>query len=125
MNKNKEVKMTNNRKIFRMEINAYTIMCTLITLAMVALLLYTVAFLPAFGDPNAPTNNEVPQRYVEQGTKETGVINTVAGMILNYRGFDTFGEATILFVAVEGVVSLLRKKYNEELQEEDGSESIK
>lgn len=64
--------------------------------------------LPAFGDATAPTNNEVSQRYVEQGAAETGAINTVAGMILDYRAFDTFGESIVLFCATFSVSFLMR-----------------
>ena len=35
--------------------------------------------------------------YLEQGIEETGAINFVAGMILDYRAFDTFGESNVLF----------------------------
>ena len=110
--------------VFRVTVNWYTIFSTLLTLAMTAVLLFTVAYLPPFGDPTNPPNNETAQRYVEKGTDETGVVNTIAGMILNYRGFDTFGEATILFIAVEGVMWLIRKKYNPELEEEDEQSEI-
>ena len=47
-----------------------------------ALMLLTAADLPPYGSDTAPTVNEVAQRYVEQGTQETGAVNTVAGMIL-------------------------------------------
>lgn len=38
-------------------------------------------------------------RYIEQGLSETGAVNIVTGMILDYRAFDTFGESCVLFVA--------------------------
>ena len=31
--------------------------------------------------------------------EETGAVNAVAGMILEYRAFDTFGESAVLFAA--------------------------
>lgn len=63
--------------------------------------------LPAFGDPNAPAVNEVPERYLEQGLEETGAVNAVTGMILDYRAFDTFGESTVLFAASLSVCLLM------------------
>ena len=81
---------------------------------LVFILLYTVRFLPGFGDPNAPTNNEVSARYIEQGLAETGAVNIVAGMILDYRAFDTFGESCVLFVATCCVLILLRVDRDEE-----------
>lgn len=105
-------------RMFSFKRNLFNICSVIIAILFTGCLLYSVAFMPKFGDPNGPASNEVSVRYVEKGTEETGVINSIAGMILVYRGFDTFGEATILFVAVEGVVSMMRKKYNPEDEEE-------
>ncbi|MCD8189957.1 MAG: hypothetical protein LUD78_07010 [Clostridiales bacterium] len=88
----------------------------LMALFMVIVLLYTVSFLPAFGDPASPVNNEVSQRYIEQGLEETGAVNIVAGMILDYRAFDTFGESCVLFVALCCVTILLRADRKDEIR---------
>lgn len=108
----------NKFKLFLFETKVASVASVIIAVLFTGCLLYSVAFMPKFGDPNGPAHNELSSRYVEKGTEETGVVNTIAGMILVYRGFDTFGEATILFVAVEGVVSMMRKKYNPEDEEE-------
>ena len=73
----------------------------------IALLLATVAELPPFGDEKNPANNEVVQRYIKNGAEETGAQNIVAGMILDYRAFDTFGESAVLFTAAVSVLMLL------------------
>ena len=80
-----------------------------ICIALISILLLTVSYLPAFGDPSNPANNEVSNRYTESGLQETGAVNTVAGMILDYRAFDTFGESAVLFVASSIVMMLLKK----------------
>ncbi len=82
-------------------------MSILTCLLFMALLLSTVAELPSFGDPANPVNNEVIQRYIEKGGTETGAQNIVAGMILDYRAFDTFGESAVLFTAAISVLMLL------------------
>lgn len=87
----------------------YLGMSMLICISVIAILLVTVSFLPAFGAPVKPVNNEVSERYLEKGLTETGAVNIVAGMILDYRAFDTFGEACVLFVAASSVILLLRK----------------
>lgn len=86
----------------------------LISLFMIWLLLWTVSGLPEFGDPNAPENNEVAARYIEKGLEETGAVNIVTGMILDYRAFDTFGESCVLFVASCSVLILLRVDKDED-----------
>lgn len=85
----------------------YSGMSILTCLLFMALLLSTVADLPSFGDASNPVNNEVIQRYIEKGGRETGAQNIVAGMILDYRAFDTFGESAVLFTAAMSVLMLL------------------
>ena len=70
-------------------------------------LLYTVSLLPGHGEEN-PRTVEVVSRYVEKGVEETGAVNVVAGMILDYRAFDTLGESHVLFTALVCVMILLR-----------------
>ena len=85
----------------------YRVGVILVSLIMLAALLYVAVSMPAFGSPDNPTVNEVPARYVEKAEEETGAENAIAGMILNYRGFDTFGESNVLFLAVCCVMVLL------------------
>ncbi len=88
----------------------YHALAIMIALAMACILLYAVVKLPDFGDPDSPMLNTVSDRYLEQGLEETGAVNATAGMILDYRAFDTFGESTVLFTATMAVVYLLRGK---------------
>ncbi len=88
--------------------NAYRAAAVVVLITVVVFLIQTVLELPPFGDPNNLYNNEVSARYIEQGIPETGAINFVAGMILDYRAFDTFGESTVLFVAACSVLILLK-----------------
>lgn len=44
----------------------------------------------------------------------TGAANVVAGVLWDYRGYDTLGEATIIFVAVASVAALFRAGKEEE-----------
>ena len=46
-------------------------------------------------------------RYLEYGTK-TGAANYVMGVLLDFRAYDTLGEATIIFAAVVGAFAILR-----------------
>jgi multicomponent Na+:H+ antiporter subunit B len=64
--------------------------------------------MPDIGNKNNPDNNEVAKRYIENGLEETGAVNIVSGMILDYRAFDTFGESCVLFAATICVMIMLR-----------------
>ena len=81
-------------------------------LVLVVLLFFVLAAvmlgMPEIGDKNNPDNNEVARRYIENGLEETGAVNIVSGMILDYRAFDTFGESCVLFVATICVTIMLR-----------------
>ncbi len=95
-------------KQFRLFRKLYKAASCVLCLSIIVILLITVANLPPFGDPANPANNEVSERYIEKGLQETGAVNIVTGMILDYRAFDTFGESTVLFCAACCVLILLR-----------------
>ncbi|PLX29116.1 MAG: hypothetical protein C0604_10060 [Clostridiales bacterium] len=84
-----------------------------LALALIVILLFGVEYLPTFGKAENPSNNEVSYRYLEKGVEETGAVNVVAGIILDYRAFDTFGEATVLFTALITVIAVLRRDEDE------------
>ena len=62
--------------------------------------------LPTFGDPAM----RVSQYYVENGLADTGAANIVTAVLLDYRAYDTLGEATILFTAALGVLTIVRPR---------------
>ena len=100
----------------------YRVFCILFCIFLVVMLLAAVSDLPPFGHAENPANNEVAQRYIEKGLEETGAVNIVTGMILDYRAFDTLGESHVLFIATCTVLILLRrdgKKEQEEGQDND------
>jgi len=45
--------------------------------------------------------------YNNRALEQTGAANVVASVVVNYRGFDTLGEVTILFIAAVGLATLL------------------
>ncbi len=82
---------------------------TISTLLFIGLFLICAYFafkdLPKFGQPIM----RVAQEYIDKGLGKTGAANIVASIILDFRGYDTLGEATILFTAVMGVLAVMRK----------------
>ncbi len=86
----------------------YAIMAVLLCAVIITTLLVTVSYLPEYGSPDNPNNNEVVEKYNKEGLQDTGAVNNVAGMILDYRAFDTLGESHVLFVAAVCVMILLR-----------------
>ena len=76
--------------------------------------------LPAFGTPIfAEVPDAASQTYIKEGLRETGAANLVASVILDFRAYDTLGEATVLFTAIIGAMVILRKKTKKLLEEPD------
>ena len=96
----------------------YRIFCVAFCIFLVVILLEAVSYLPTFGQAENPVNNEVAERYIENGLQETGAVNIVTGMILDYRAFDTLGESHVLFIATCTVLILLNKG-----KKKDGSDA--
>jgi multicomponent Na+:H+ antiporter subunit B len=78
-----------------------------ITLSVLVLLfIYPIVDeLPQFGQPVM----RVAKEYIETGMKVTGATNLVSSVILDFRAYDTLGEAVVLFTAICGAVVVLRK----------------
>ena len=52
--------------------------------------------------------------YLEGAAEKTGSANLVTGVLFDFRGYDTLGEATILFTTAIGVLTILRIKGRKE-----------
>ena len=65
-----------------------------------------------------PAMADMDNYIIANGVEETGANNLVTSIVFDYRGFDTLGEASVLFAAVLGVGSLFRKLTPEEEEEE-------
>jgi multisubunit Na+/H+ antiporter MnhB subunit len=50
----------------------------------------------------------IGQQILENAPEQTGAANVVTSVVWGYRGYDTLGEATVLFTAVVGVVMVFR-----------------
>lgn len=61
--------------------------------------------LPDFGEPLM----RVAKNFIEIGQARTGATNLVSSVILDFRAYDTLGEATVLFTAAIGVLVVLRR----------------
>jgi multisubunit Na+/H+ antiporter MnhB subunit len=76
--------------------------------------------LPDFGTAVfAEVPQAASQTYIEKGLQETGAANLVASVILDYRAYDTLGEATVLFTSIIGATAILRKKSKKLLEDPD------
>lgn len=70
--------------------------------------LLAVAELPPYGMADNPIHNQVSERYINQSLDDTGVLNMVTGIVLDYRAYDTMFETIVLFTATLAVVITLK-----------------
>ena len=99
-------------------VNKILVGVTIITLIAVFLLSVNIfKSLPAFGKPLMETS----KYYLESAAQETGSVNIVTSIILDYRAYDTLGEVTVLFTAILGALTILRirSRSKESSKEED------
>ena len=82
-------------------------------------LLFSAFIMHPFGHPDTfydeetgeliTREPEMDDHIIENAQEETGADNTVTSVVFDYRGFDTLGEATVLFTAVAGVILIFRR----------------
>ena len=72
-----------------------------------AAMLWAVGDMPAFGDAHSPANSYVGTDFLAKTAKEVQIPNVVTAVLASYRGYDTFGEAVVIFAAGLGVLLLL------------------
>lgn len=79
----------------------------LIVTATGLLLAWGTLDMPAYGDPEAPIHTHVAPHYLLESPEETGIPNVVTSVLASYRGYDTFGETTVVLTAAVGAMLLL------------------
>jgi multisubunit Na+/H+ antiporter MnhB subunit len=61
-------------------------------------------------DPLGEGSLRMAKSYIEGAAERTGSANLVTGVVFDFRGYDTMGEAVVLVTAVLGVLTILRLK---------------
>ena len=82
-------------------------------LLMTGILFFTVGGLPLVGDPNSPASTHLSPHIIENAYNETGSPNLVTAVLADYRAYDTWGEAVVIFTAGLASVMILRATGNE------------
>ena len=75
-------------------------------LTILAVFFILTTLLLSFG---APIKTQMDDYIITHTQNETGTNSAVTTIVFDYRGFDTLGEATILFAAVSGVLMIFRR----------------
>jgi multicomponent Na+:H+ antiporter subunit B len=87
--------------------SAHPVVAKLVVLTTGLMLAYGVLDMPAYGDPDAPIHEHVAPHYLEESGQEIGIPNVVTSILASYRGYDTYGETTVILTAAVGAILLL------------------
>ena len=79
-----------------------------ITYLILFLLLMIFTFLGFKMGLKPEVFGDASQIIIDETIKETGAINSVTATVFDFRGYDTLGEAIVLFTAICGVAAVLR-----------------
>ncbi|MFP4029255.1 MAG: hydrogen gas-evolving membrane-bound hydrogenase subunit E [Candidatus Brocadiia bacterium] len=86
-----------------------------LVLILLVFAVQTAQSLPEFGQRPPVAREAAPAaQYLTDGLDKTGSANIVTAVLLDYRAYDTLGEATVLFAAVVGAMTLLRRRSRKE-----------
>ena len=64
---------------------------------------------PRLSDPAVAPVEPVSAEYLAKAPDETGAANAVMAILLDYRAYETLGEATVIFVSILGLYAILRR----------------
>lgn len=94
-------------------------------LIIVAVIGMAFMFYPLVEEYSVATGlNDLANTYVYGSVKDLNMPNTVTAVVVTYRGLDTLGEVTVLFLATAGVGFLLRRKRKSSEVRKPGSEIL-
>lgn len=82
---------------------------SLLLTAVAALLLVGTETLPPLRRTDNPIARHVEPYYVSHALHDTETPNLVTAILADYRGYDTFGETTVIFAAGLSCFVLLRR----------------
>ena len=91
-------------------------------LAVGAVLFYATNQMPPYGNADNPIHTHVAPRYIDVSPIEIGVPNMVTSVLSSYRGYDTFGETTVVFTAAIGVLLILSQLRRRKEDEDEDAE---
>lgn len=93
------------------------IFALIICILFASFLIYAGSDLAEFGDPNSPVHSHVIEYYHENTYSEIGIPSFVAAILASYRGYDTFGETIVIYIA--GICTIFILSFLEEEEESE------
>ena len=108
------VVLNSSREEIRESWNRNKVLNTISSLIIIGILVYVFAAMLGPLQPFGEHTTRMAEFYTQSGAEATGSANLVTGVLFDFRAYDTLGEATILFTAALGVITILRSKSKKE-----------
>lgn len=70
--------------------------------------------LPPLRSADVPIRTRVEPYYIEHAVEQTETPNVVSAILADYRGFDTFGETTVVFTSGLACYLLLGRREDDQ-----------
>ena len=102
--------LSSTRDEIKVKTGSYGIINILTGILVVAVLFYFFTLAIQHLDHLGSHTLRMANAYVDGAAEKTGSANLVTGVLFDFRGYDTLGEAVILITAVLGVITILRIK---------------
>ena len=95
-----------------------------LVLILASFTVHLLAEFPEFGQPVTERFSDAPSNtYLSEGLEKTGAANIVTAVLLDFRAYDTLGEVAVLFCAVTGALSVLRRRARKRSNQPDEEDS--
>ena len=92
----------------KLDSQGYISAITAVFLSLILIYFFTVSIQSL--DVLGISSLRMAKYYIEGAAQKTGSANLVTGVVFDFRGYDTMGEAVVLVTAVLGVLTILRIK---------------
>jgi multicomponent Na+:H+ antiporter subunit B len=104
------VVLDSSREEQYLNFDSYGYLTAITGFLLIAVLLYFFTVSIQSLDILGRSTLRMAKYYIDGAAQKTGSANLVTGVVFDFRGYDTMGEAVVLVTAVIGVLTILRIK---------------
>jgi multisubunit Na+/H+ antiporter MnhB subunit len=104
------VVLDSSREEQYLKFDSYGYLTAITGFLLIAVLLYFFTVSIQSLDILGRSTLRMAKYYIDGAAQKTGSANLVTGVVFDFRGYDTMGEAVVLVTAVIGVLTILRIK---------------
>lgn len=90
----------------------YKVAGFIISTTFFCLMVYGILDITPYGETNEAFHNHINKYYIENTSKDIGIFSFVAAILASYRGYDTLGETTVIFLSAVALMVILKKDDN-------------